>query len=269
MKQLSIKNLKNIKGYTLIELLAASAIFSGMMIVSVATFSVASSQESAITSRRVVNRSARLAVETMIREMDVSRNTYDLVTKQINPGFGAYMIAYREQNVVYPPRFKGQADKTGEPVFDKAGVNQIPLGEIKLKPIHGNALIVFNFQNNTRVTRGFFLCPHPNDNNFYSLGVKNLDLSANANFALGDGWNAIKNQMTCAGWKQITSSDVIIEKPTDVYIEGFFPEQGLTVQPRLTIAVKARNRQGTRAEDTFYSVYRTTTTHRDYGVATP
>ena len=82
------KNLR-FKGYTLIELLAASAIFAGMMIIAVATFSVASSHEGTTSSRRLVNQSARAGVETMMREMSVSRNLYDISgqIKDIRKGF--------------------------------------------------------------------------------------------------------------------------------------------------------------------------------------
>ena len=259
---------RNLSGYTLIELLAASAIFAGMMIIAVAAFSVASSHEGTTSSRRLVSQSARTGVETMMREMSVSRNDYNAVTNQIDDGDGAYMIINRDKNGASNP-----TTLSGNPINgDQTGVTQINPATGKIEPITGNALIIFYLdKNNTRQTKAYYLCPHKDDQNFYSLGVKDLGLSdAAANFAAGPGWNTIKSKLNdvtaaCdASWKQITSSDVIIEKSTDVSIEGYYPEQDLSVQPRLTISVKARNRLGARQADTFYSIYKTTTTHRDY-----
>lgn len=263
--KLPITNYKllNTRGYTLIELLAASAIFAGMMIIAVATFSVASSHEGTTSSRRLVNQSARTGVETMMREMSVSRNLYN-ISGGIDKGHGAYMLADIDSNNnvkgpvdVYNNRYNGD----GNNVDQTNG------------PIKGNALIIFYLdKNNDRQTKAYYLCPHKDDQNFYSLGVKDLGLSgSSANFAAGSGWTTIKSELSnvnaCglnSNWKQITSSDVIIEKATDVSIEGYYPEQDLKVQPRLTISVKARNRLGARQSDTFYSIYKTTTTHRDY-----
>lgn len=270
--KLQITNYKllNTRGYTLIELLAASAIFAGMMIIAVATFSVASSHEGTTSSRRLVNQSARSGVETMLREMSVSRNQYNS-SNQIDPGFGAYMIIDRNNNGINQSPIKG----------DDTGVDQkLPIGS-GLKPTKGNGLIIFyNDKNNVRQTKAYYLCPHPDDSNFYSLGVEDLGLSGSeanfakhANFGNTDGWKDIRNKLdkqnACGiTWKQITSSDVIIEQLTDVSIEGYYPEQDLLVQPRLTVSVKARNRLGARQTDTFYSIYKTTTTHRDYASLT-
>lgn len=267
-QKLQITNYKllNTRGYTLIELLAASAIFAGMMIIAVATFSVASSHEGTTSSRRLVNQSARIGVETMMREMSVSRNLYN-ISGQIDEGHGAYMLADIDSN----NHVQNPIDAHGTPVNGDSNIPDQTNG-----PIKGNALIVFYLdKNNVRQTKAYYLCSHQDDPNFYSLGVQDLGFSTDnvrddASFAQGSRWNKIKRAMDCNpnNWKQITSSDVIIEKPTDVSIEGYYPEQDLPVQPRLTISVKARNRLGARQADTFYSIYKTTTTHRDYASLT-
>lgn len=233
------------KGYTFIEILAVTAIFSGMMIIAVATFSIANSQETTVSNRRLVHQSARIGVNSLIRELAVSKNQYSEETGTIIDGGGAFVITTINSLGSSPPT--NQADETS-----------------------GNSIVLRTTdKNGDPIYRAYFICPHADNASVYSLVMENLGIANNFN----TDWSHINNTLSSAissnclnndNIEQITTADVKIPSG-GLKISGYFPQSGLTTQPRVTVTLTAQNARGTRAEEQVLSTYRATAIHRDYG----
>lgn len=237
------------KGYTLIELLAASAIFAGMMVVAVGIFSVSASQEGIMANRRAVNQSSRASVESIIREVANSKNEYD-DSGDVIYGSAGFVIA----------NWDGQTNTTF--VEKKQNINNP-------NTVSGNAIVVAYSDGQNRLLKAYYLCHHQTVANGFSLGVKELNISNYQdppNPSSTKGWQTLQGKIACDNnWKKLTSNDVIIKSIDDLDIAGYYPEAGLKRQPMITVTLTSTNALGTQTAEKASSTYRATIVQRDYG----
>ena len=159
MKFISKKNYY-LTGFTLVEVLAATAIFAGMMVVTAGIFSAAVSSNLSFTTKRLIHQSARTGVDAMIREVVVSKNAYQ-ADGSIAMGDGAFVMINRGGK---------QSSQPSLSVPDSSpGFDQYDGSSLQLKETVGNGLIVFP-TNSTglRTTKAYYLCPHPRETNPHS-----------------------------------------------------------------------------------------------------
>lgn len=251
-----------LKGFSLIEILAATAIFAGTMVLTVGIFSLTAASESAFSTKRLVNQSAQLAVDAVAREAALSANQYD-DNDRVSAGKGAFFIA----------QFAGKNDSEIsyiDNIYDSDAriVNQM-IGE-QLKEITGNVLLIRTLDETSQwVMKAFYLCPHksdpnPTNPNAFNFGFKKLSA---ADFSDDVFKSTIQQEVNCdldSGWQPLLNHEVKVASPSDLKISGIFPEQGLTAQPHLTISLTASNTFGDKPWEKTAITFRQTASHSDY-----
>lgn len=126
MKKVITKN----RGFTLLELMIAISIFSGLVILVVASFASSVNYQTRVKVNREVSESARSAIDAMAREVNLSWN-------------GPVSVNSTTQ-IKYPNQQSGQ----GEPVYNFAVLNGSPSSP--LADSSGNILVVRDDTNHCR-----------------------------------------------------------------------------------------------------------------------